>query len=202
MSVLPTTVSASAVPAEAKARRNQPLPNLHLPKLGYPYPVAGLMLAAGIGGFSWVYSQLARDIGAVRFRLDLTPLIEAGWLIQLHVTGAVTAFLLGIVILIQRKGSRLHRKLGWVWVVAMAAAALSSAFIRSRGDFSWIHAFTGVSLIALPMGVAAARMHFARTHARFMTGIFLGGAFTAGLFTFLPGRLMWDVLFTASQPLS
>jgi len=28
-----------------------------------------------------------------------------------------------------------------------------------------------------------------------MTGMFTGGMLIAGLFTFLPGRLMWDLFF-------
>lgn len=200
------TMSANALPTRtlpvspqtpAPAIRRKPF---RWPQLGYAYPVVFGLAAAGIGGFAWVYSIVADACGLTeaRFRFDPTPLINAGWVIQAHVVGAATAFLLGIAILVQRKGSTLHRKLGWTWVVAMGLAALSSVFIRTSGSFSWIHAFSGLTLIALPMGVAAARMHIGKMHARFMTGIFLGGAFTAGLFTFLPGRLMWDVLFTAA----
>jgi uncharacterized membrane protein len=170
------------------------------PQLGYSYPVAGLILTAGIGSFIWVYSMLerARGLEGATFRLDLSPLLATNWVIQIHVAGAVTAFVLGLVILFLPKGSRLHRKMGWTWVVAMGLAAVASIFVRTdNGNFSWIHSFTAITLVVLPMGVAAARMHHARLHARFMTAVFLGGAFTAGLFTFLPGRLMWQVLFAA-----
>lgn len=193
-------MSATVLPAPKQTSPQPRRRPFRWPQLGYSYPVVFAFTAVGAGAFAWVYQIVgkARGIEEAAFRIDLTPLIEAGWLIQTHVVGAVTSFLLGLVILVLPKGSKLHRKMGWTWVVAMGAAALSSAFIRSSGDFSWIHAFTATTLIALPMGVAAARMHFARIHARFMTMIFLGGAFTAGLFTFLPGRLMWDVLFVAA----
>ena len=185
-------------PSESPSRSPQrPRRPFRWPKLGYSYPVVGLILAAGIGSFAWVYSMLAsaRGITDVHFRINTAPLTEAGWVIQSHVAGAITSFSLGLVILFLSKGSKLHRKLGWTWVVAMTVTTVASFFIRENGQFTWIHSFTALTAVMLPMGVAAARMHFARTHARFMTATFLGGAFTAGLFTFLPGRLMWDVLF-------
>ena len=180
-------------------RARPPRRSFRWPQLGYSYPVVGILAAAGVGSFVWVYGMLekARGLENATFRFDLAPLLAANWVIQAHVAGAITAFLLGLVILFLPKGSRLHRKLGWTWVVAMGVASVASIFIRTdNGNFSWIHSFTAISLVMLPMAVAAARMHYAKLHARFMTAVFLGGAFTAGLFTFLPGRLMWDVLFT------
>jgi uncharacterized membrane protein len=186
--------AAQALPKHSSSRRP-----VRWPQLGYSYPVVGVLTAAGIGGFAWVYGMLekSRGLEGASFQIDLEPLLGANWIIQIHVAGAVTAFLLGLVILFLPKGSRLHRKMGWTWVVAMGLASIASIFIRGdNGNFSWIHSFTAITLVVLPMAVAAARMHYARLHARFMTAVFLGGAFTAGLFTFLPGRLMWDVLFT------
>jgi uncharacterized membrane protein len=52
------------------------------------------------------------------------------------------------------KGNTVHRTLGWIWVVAMATAAISSLFIHraNGGGFSFLHLFAGWTLIALPMG--------------------------------------------------
>jgi len=193
-------MSATVLPvADSPPQPRKPKRPFRWPQLGYPYPVVGVLLAGGIASFAWVYSIVAKAMGVTEahFRLNTAPLTEAGWVIQSHVIGAVTSFVLGLVILFLPKGSKLHRKLGWTWVVAMTITTLASFFIRENGQFTWIHSFTALTAVMLPMGVAMARMHFARTHARFMTFIFLGGAFTAGLFTFLPGRLMWDVFFVA-----
>jgi uncharacterized membrane protein/nitrate reductase NapE component len=193
-----TTLPTSQPSAPAPKRRRP----FRWPQLGYSYPVVGVMVAGGIGGFVWVYGMLekSRGLTGAHFRIDLSPLLAANWIIQTHVAGAVTAFLLGLVILFLPKGVRLHRQMGWAWVVAMGTAAVASIFIRTNnGQFSWIHTFTALTLVMLPMAVAAARMHYAKIHARFMTAVFLGGAFTAGLFTFLPGRLMWEVLFTTGS---
>ncbi len=117
--------------------------------------------------------------------------------IQVHVSAVTVALAIGIVLMLGLKGNTVHRTLGWTWVVAMAAAAVSSLFIHraGAGGFSFLHLFAGWTLIALPMGVFAARKHNVRLHGRTMTGLFVGGLLIAGAFAFLPGRLMWQVVF-------
>ncbi|MDB5458354.1 MAG: hypothetical protein JWO72_95, partial [Caulobacteraceae bacterium] len=103
----------------------------------------------------------------------------------------------GVVLLIGVKGTTLHRTLGWIWVVAMFIGAVSSLFIRviNHGSLSFIHLFAGWTIVALPMAVAYARRHKVASHARAMTGLFTGGLVLAGLFAFIPGRLMWSLVF-------
>ncbi len=117
--------------------------------------------------------------------------------IQVHVAAVSVALAVGIALMLGLKGNTVHRTLGWVWVVAMATAAISSLFIHraSAGHFSFLHLFAGWTLIALPMGVFAARKHNIRLHGRTMTGLFVGGLLIAGAFAFLPGRLMWQIVF-------
>ena len=117
--------------------------------------------------------------------------------IQVHVAAVSTALGVGIALLLGLKGDTVHRTLGWVWVVAMATAAISSLFIHrsNPGGYSFLHLFAGWTLIALPMGVFAARKHNVRLHGRTMTGLFVGGLLIAGAFAFLPGRLMWQMVF-------
>ncbi|WP_165184224.1 DUF2306 domain-containing protein [Caulobacter soli] len=117
--------------------------------------------------------------------------------IQLHVAAVTIALGIGVALLAGVKGNTVHRTLGWIWVVAMATAAISSLFIHraSAGHFSFLHLFAGWTLIALPMGVFAARKHNIRLHGRTMTGLFVGGLLIAGAAAFLPGRLMWQIAF-------
>lgn len=126
---------------------------------------------------------------------DLSLLAAAPLVIQLHIAGAVTAFLIGSVLLAGVKGTGLHKRLGWIWVAAMALTAISSLFIKviHPGHFSFIHLLSGWTLIALPMAIFAIKRRNVRLHRRTMTGMFVGGLLVAGLFTFLPGRLMWHV---------
>lgn len=117
--------------------------------------------------------------------------------IQVHVAAVTTALAIGVVLLLGLKGTTVHRTLGWIWVLAMATAAISSLFIHrsNPGGYSFLHLFAGWTLIALPMGVFAARKHKVRLHGRTMTGLFVGGLLIAGAFAFLPGRLMWQMVF-------
>jgi uncharacterized membrane protein len=126
---------------------------------------------------------------------DFSLLAAASLTVQLHVAGAVTAFVIGSILLAGVKGSGLHKALGWTWVAAMALTAISSLFIRTinPGAFSFIHLLSGWTLISLPMGIVAIRRGKVAAHRKAMTGMFVGGLLIAGLFTFLPGRLMWHV---------
>ena len=131
---------------------------------------------------------------------DWSLLLTSPPAIQIHVAAALTALAIGIVVLIGVKGNRLHRTLGWTWVLAMATTAISSFFIHrlnpdGPGGFSLIHLLSGWTVIALPMAVHAARRHRIADHRRAMTGMFVGGLIVAGAFTFLPGRLMWAIFF-------
>ncbi len=128
---------------------------------------------------------------------DFSLLARASLAIQIHVAAVTLALVIGGVLLTGLKGDTKHRIMGWTWVIAMAAAAISSLFIHSirPGHFSFLHLFAGWTLVALPFGVAMARKHKVRIHGRTMTGLFVGGLVIAGITAFLPGRLMWAVLF-------
>lgn len=126
----------------------------------------------------------------------LSLIAQAALPIRIHLAGVAAAFLIGVVLLAGVKGTRVHRTLGWTWSAAMGTAAISSLFIHGpKGGLNILHFFTGWTLIALPMALAAARRHDVRRHARLMTGMFVGGLGVAGLFAFMPGRLMWSLFF-------
>jgi uncharacterized membrane protein len=115
--------------------------------------------------------------------------------LQVHIAAACLALVIGVVLLAGFKGNRLHRTLGWIWSTAMITVAVSSLFIRdiNGGAFSFIHLFTGWTLIVLPMALHAARRHQVSQHRSRMTGLFVGALLIAGLFTLFPGRLLWRV---------
>jgi uncharacterized membrane protein len=118
--------------------------------------------------------------------------------VQIHLAGIGVAIGVGVVLMTGVKGSLMHRMLGWTWVLAMMTGAVSSLFIRmlNHGAFSYIHLLSGWTIIALPMAVAAARSHRIKLHARLMTGLFTGGLVFAGTLAFVPGRLMWELVFS------
>lgn len=167
--------------------------------------------ARRVPGWAWqllialaIYAIVSRFILAafenpqVRFRIDLAPYFAEPLAVRIHVVAALSAFFIGLVLLVSPKGFKLHKTLGWSWVIAMAVTAVSSFFITGlMGDvYSPIHAISAWALLGLPFGVAAARRKQIRKHRQQMTGMFFGAMVIAGLFTFLPGRLMWHIFFT------
>ena len=130
--------------------------------------------------------------------MSLEPLLQASPTIQIHAFAAMAAFVLGIVQFTAPKGTIPHRAFGWLWVAIMAVVSVTAFFIheiRLWGPFSPIHLLAIYTLIALPLAVRHARRHAVQHHSRAMIGIFTGGLVIAGLFTFLPGRLMNAVAF-------
>lgn len=130
--------------------------------------------------------------------MSLAPLLNASPAIQLHAFAALAAFVLGVVQLTAPKGTLPHRTLGWVWVALMAVVAGSSLFIheiRLWGPWSPIHILSIFSLVMLALGVRYARRHRVRRHRVTMVSVFAGALTVAGLFTFVPGRIMHAVLF-------
>ncbi len=130
--------------------------------------------------------------------MSLEPLLQASPAIQVHAFAAMTAFALGVIQLSAPKGTLPHRTLGWIWVALMLIVSTTAFFIhkiRLWGEWSPIHLLAIFTLIMLPVAVMAARRHAVERHRRTMIGIFVGALVIAGLFTFVPGRIMHAVAF-------
>jgi uncharacterized membrane protein len=102
-----------------------------------------------------------------------------GWtvLIAAHAAGATLALMLGgCVALRRRKGDRLHRRLGALWVLTMYWVAFSSFGIQrlSPGHFTWIHALSAWTIVSLTVAVWAALTHRRQLHRQFVVGSYLG----------------------------
>jgi uncharacterized membrane protein len=127
----------------------------------------------------------------------LAPLAAASAVIQIHVAGAVVALAAGTAVALLPKGTPLHRRIGWIFVPAMAVVALSSLLIARSGHFSAIHLLTLLTLVSLPYAVLSRRRGNIAAHRSAMLGLMLG-LVIAGAFTLLPGRLMHAVAFGAA----
>jgi uncharacterized membrane protein len=139
--------------------------------------------------------RLYRSLGET---INLAPLLNALPPIPLHAIAAMAAFVLGVVQLAAPKGTLPHRTLGWIWVLLMAAVALSSFWIhqiRLVGPWSPIHLLSIFTLVMLPLGVWRAHRHQVSAHRWTMIGIFTGALVIAGAFTLVPGRIMHAVIF-------
>ncbi len=130
--------------------------------------------------------------------MSLAPLLDAAPAISVHAFAAMSAFVLGLVQFAAPKGTLPHRTIGWVWVLLMAAVAISSFWvhqIRLVGPWSPIHLLSIFVLVMLPLAVWRAHRHQVTEHRRAMIAIFSGALVIAGLFTLLPGRIMRAVVF-------
>jgi uncharacterized membrane protein len=129
--------------------------------------------------------------------MTLAPLLAASPAIQIHAFAAMAAFVIGAVQLAGPKGGALHRTLGYIWVAAMVAVAVSSFWIHEINQwngFSLIHLLSVQVLVTLPIAVHAARRGNIGRHRFNMIGMFVGALVIAGLLTLLPGRLMHAVV--------
>lgn len=114
-----------------------------------------------------------------------------------HIATILVAVILTPVMLLRRRGDRLHRRLGWVWVFSMALTALLTFGIRglNQGNLSLIHILSGWTLIQVPLIVWAARTHNHRRHRNTVRGMVAGALLIAGIFTFPFDRLLGHWLF-------
>ncbi len=89
-----------------------------------------------------------------------------------HIATILPALALTPLMLLRRRGDRLHRRLGWVWAAAMAVTALMTFWIReiNNGEFSPIHILSAFTLLMVPWIVVAARRH---QHARHRATVML-----------------------------
>jgi uncharacterized membrane protein len=135
--------------------------------------------------------------------MTLEPLLTASPAIQIHAAAAIAAFVLGGVVLFRRKGGRVHMALGRAWVLLMLTVVFSSFFIHTInlwGIWSPIHLLSLGTFFSLVYGFAAIRRRNVVRHKRIMQGTYLGALVIAGFFTFLPGRIMHEVLFAGTSP--
>ncbi|MGQ0544507.1 MAG: DUF2306 domain-containing protein [Betaproteobacteria bacterium] len=118
-------------------------------------------------------------------------------MIALHLGAALLGLAVGAIVLLRRKGTPAHKRLGRTWVGLMLVVALSSFWIleiRDGAGFSVIHLLSAWTLIALALAIRAIRRGNVRAHKGFMIGTFLGLA-GAGLGALAPGRFLYVVLF-------
>lgn len=117
--------------------------------------------------------------------------------IWLHLATIVVALVLTPVLLWRRRGTRSHRRLGYVWAGAMLFTAIDSLFVRvtNPGHFSPIHALSAMTIVLVPVLVASARSHKVSRHRRAVRGMIIGALLVAGFFTLPFNRLLGRWLF-------
>lgn len=120
--------------------------------------------------------------------------------VAVHLFLALGALLLGPLALRARKGSRLHRASGYMWVTLMLGAALSSVFIRDFRmpnllGYTPIHLLTVLTFAGIAGGLYFVARRDIRRHRRVMWMVYLGGCVGASVFALLPGRYLGQWLW-------
>ena len=114
----------------------------------------------------------------------------------IHLGAVVPAAVIGVIQLSAQKGTRPHKLLGWIWVLAMLTAAVSSFWvmeIRKGAGWSVIHLLSVWVLVAMALAIWHIRRGNVRAHQRFMVGTLLGLA-GAGIGALMPGRFLSQLL--------
>jgi uncharacterized membrane protein len=110
------------------------------------------------------------------------------------------AFVLRAVQLAAPKGTLPHRIVGSIRVLLMLVVSISVFFIhefRIWGPWSSIRLQAIFTLVMLPIAVWPAHKHEVERHRCAMLGL---SSALAGLLTFMPSRIMHEVIFGSSGP--
>ena len=145
------------------------------------------------------YEKFLAAAAAVLFVLVSIALLRSrdAWeelrpLIWLHLASVMLPLAITPVQLLRRRGDGVHRMLGWIWALSLFGTALISFGIRdvNDGDFSFIHIFSIITILTVPMLVFAARHHRIARHRRAVRGLVTGALLAAGYFTLIPSRIL------------
>jgi uncharacterized membrane protein len=110
-----------------------------------------------------------------------------------HLSAALCALVLGSWQLARPKGTSGHRVAGWTWAAPILTVVITSLWIPAFLRFTWIHPFTLLTLVGLPLALWRVRRGDVAGHARSMRSLYLGGVIIAGIFTLIPGRLLGNL---------
>lgn len=108
----------------------------------------------------------------------------------LHLATVIPALPLGAYILWAKKGGSTHRMLGRIWIGLMLTTSLSSLGFA----FSFIHVFTVLVFVSIPIALWRIRVGDVEGHRRALEGMYIG-LVIAGAFSFIPGRFLGSLLF-------
>lgn len=118
--------------------------------------------------------------------------------IPLHAMMAILAIILGGVQLYLKKGTKLHRTLGWIWVALMLVVSVSSFFIHEIklwGQYSPIHLLSLWTIFSVGLAIYFVRVGNLKRHKQVMIALYFFALILTGFFTLMPGRVMHQIIF-------
>ena len=122
-------------------------------------------------------------------------------LAYIHLVTVVPCFLIGAWLLLRRKGTTVHKRLGRVYAALILVTAVVTLPMpaevgpRFLDHFGFIHLFGVLVLVSVPAALYTIRRGNVTAHRRHMVGVYIGGILIAGSFALMPGRLLHTWLF-------
>ncbi len=127
--------------------------------------------------------------------MNYTPLM------YFHLVTIVPCIFLGAYLLLAKKSTGSHRKLGRIYMTLMVATSVSTFFMPAKvgfrlfDHFGWIHGFSILTLYSVPTAYLAIKKGNVRSHKIKMIMLYIGAILIAGGFTLAPGRFLHGVFF-------
>ena len=118
--------------------------------------------------------------------------------IPIHTIAAILAIILGGMQLYMKKGSATHKLFGYVWVGLMLIVSVSSFFIHEIklwNIYSPIHLLSAWTIFSLGLAIYYVRISNIKRHKYVMIMIYGFALVLTGFFTFMPGRIMHQIVF-------
>ncbi|HET6596227.1 MAG TPA: DUF2306 domain-containing protein [Anaerolineales bacterium] len=123
-----------------------------------------------------------------------------------HIVSAISALIFGLCVLLTRKGTRLHKQVGYAYFFNMLGLNVSAMFIyRLTGHFGPFHGAALASLLTLMAGFTAAYLRLPQgrwleLHYEFMNWSYAGlvAAAVSEATTRLPAAPFWPAVFAGT----
>ena len=142
-----------------------------------------------IGGGMSAICLFAIARGLFGFTPELPHLRNAA--LVFHIVTVLPCIPLGGYLLLARKGTANHKRLGKLWVSLMLVTATSTLFLYDDMRLSWIHIFVPITFRASWLIVTSARKGDMKQHRKEILGLYFGALMIPGIAAFvIPGRLM------------
>lgn len=122
-------------------------------------------------------------------------------LAYLHLATVIPASAVGAFQFLRHKGTPSHKFLGKIYMLLMLATALITLAMPAKvgpqflHHFGFIHIFSLLALINIPIAYFTARHGNIRAHRAAMISLYVGGILIAGTLAFSPGRMLHEWLF-------
>jgi uncharacterized membrane protein len=127
--------------------------------------------------------------------------MEYNTLLIIHLATVLPCFLIGTILMIIRKGTKIHIYSGRVYMLFMVITATVTLFMpaqvgpRFLDHFGLLHSFSLLTLYTVPTAYSAIKSGNVKVHKRKMILLYFGAIILAGGFTFHPGRYLHNLFF-------